>query len=155
MAHGGQSWLRRWPVDSFFPPCCCEAAMLEEGVSDHRHKRMTVKALPGSSLERRSAGHASFAVVSSRELDEQSRSVGASGSSVRISNGTNETGYGSGRDRSCRSRSVTHTCLFSNGLCGQLFACQTDHIDRAIIIEFNTVRSVCYNVMGLVSECAD
>ena len=24
--------------------------MLEEGVSDHRHKRMTVKALPGSSL---------------------------------------------------------------------------------------------------------
>src|SRR5215510_581542 len=30
---------------------CCEPAMLEEGVSDHRHKRMTVKALPGSSLE--------------------------------------------------------------------------------------------------------
>ena len=25
--------------------------MLEEGVSDHRHKRMTVKALPGSPLE--------------------------------------------------------------------------------------------------------
>ena len=25
--------------------------MLEEGISDHRHKRMTVKALPGSSLE--------------------------------------------------------------------------------------------------------
>ena len=25
--------------------------MLEEGVSDHRHKRMTVKALPRSSLE--------------------------------------------------------------------------------------------------------
>jgi hypothetical protein len=25
--------------------------MLEEGVSNHRHKRMTVKALPGSSLE--------------------------------------------------------------------------------------------------------
>jgi hypothetical protein len=25
--------------------------MLEEGVSDHRHKRMTVKALRGSSLE--------------------------------------------------------------------------------------------------------
>src|SRR5262249_62432975 len=25
--------------------------MLEEGVSDHRHKRMTMKALPGSSLE--------------------------------------------------------------------------------------------------------
>ena len=30
---------------------CCEAAMLEEGVSDHRHERMTVKAVPGSSLE--------------------------------------------------------------------------------------------------------
>ena len=25
--------------------------MLEEGVSDHRHKRMSVKALPGSSPE--------------------------------------------------------------------------------------------------------
>ena len=25
--------------------------MLEEGVSDHRHERMTVKALPGSPLE--------------------------------------------------------------------------------------------------------
>jgi hypothetical protein len=25
--------------------------MLEEGVSDHRHERMTVKALPGPSLE--------------------------------------------------------------------------------------------------------
>ena len=25
--------------------------MLEEGVSDHGHERMTVKALPGSSLE--------------------------------------------------------------------------------------------------------
>ena len=35
----------------FFPPCCCEAAMLEEGVSDHRHERMTVKALPGPSFE--------------------------------------------------------------------------------------------------------
>ena len=25
--------------------------MLQEGVSDHRHQRMTVKAVPGSSLE--------------------------------------------------------------------------------------------------------
>ena len=25
--------------------------MLEEGICDHRHERMTVKALPGSSLE--------------------------------------------------------------------------------------------------------
>src|SRR4029077_1612194 len=39
------------PLILFFPPCCCEPAMLEEGVSDHRHKRMTVKAMPGSSLE--------------------------------------------------------------------------------------------------------
>ena len=35
----------------FFPPRRCKPTMLEEGVSDHRHKRMTVKALPGSSLE--------------------------------------------------------------------------------------------------------
>jgi hypothetical protein len=35
----------------FFPPCRCEAAILERGVSDHRHERVTVKALPGSSLE--------------------------------------------------------------------------------------------------------
>ena len=51
MTYGGQSWLRRRPVDSFFPRCCCETAMLQEGVSDHRHKRMSVKALPGSSLK--------------------------------------------------------------------------------------------------------
>jgi hypothetical protein len=35
----------------FFLPYCCEAAMLEKGVGDHRHKRMTVKALPGLALE--------------------------------------------------------------------------------------------------------
>jgi len=34
------------PLILFFPPCCCEAAMLEEGVRDHRHERMTMKALP-------------------------------------------------------------------------------------------------------------
>ena len=39
------------PLIVFFPPRCFEPAMLEEGVSDHRHKRMTVNALPGSSLE--------------------------------------------------------------------------------------------------------
>src|SRR6267142_3579268 len=39
------------PLFLFFPPCCCEAAMLEEGVRDHRHERMAMKALPGSSLE--------------------------------------------------------------------------------------------------------
>src|ERR1700736_1687334 len=51
VAHGGQSWLRRRAVDSFFPPRCCETAVLEEGVSDHCHKRVTVKPLPGSPLE--------------------------------------------------------------------------------------------------------
>lgn len=39
------------PLILFFPSCCCEAAILEEGIRDHRHERMTVKALPGSSLE--------------------------------------------------------------------------------------------------------
>src|SRR3979409_236002 len=39
------------PLILFFPPCSCKAAMLEEGVRDHRHERMAVKALPGSSLE--------------------------------------------------------------------------------------------------------
>jgi hypothetical protein len=33
-------------VASFFPRCGCETAMLQEGVSDHRHECMTVKALP-------------------------------------------------------------------------------------------------------------
>jgi hypothetical protein len=35
----------------FFPSGCCEPAVLEEGVSDHRHERMTVQPLPGSALE--------------------------------------------------------------------------------------------------------
>jgi hypothetical protein len=51
LAHGGQGWVRRRPVDCFFPPCCFEPAILEEGVGEHRHKRMSVKALPASSLE--------------------------------------------------------------------------------------------------------
>jgi hypothetical protein len=34
-----------------FPACCLEPAILEESVGDHRHERMTVKALPGSALE--------------------------------------------------------------------------------------------------------
>ena len=51
VAYGGQSWLRRRPVDSFFPPCCFKPATLEESVGDHCHERMTVKALPGSALE--------------------------------------------------------------------------------------------------------
>src|SRR5262245_9659367 len=39
------------PVILFFPPCCFKPAILEESVGDHRHERMTVKALPGSALE--------------------------------------------------------------------------------------------------------
>jgi hypothetical protein len=42
----------RWrPVDSFFPPCGFEPAMLEESVSNHGHERVAVEALPGSPLE--------------------------------------------------------------------------------------------------------
>src|SRR5262245_14423850 len=39
------------PLILFFPLRCFETAVLEEGVGDHRHERMTVKALPGSSFE--------------------------------------------------------------------------------------------------------
>ncbi len=39
------------PLILFFPSCCFEPAILEESVGDHRHERMTVKALPGSALE--------------------------------------------------------------------------------------------------------
>jgi len=46
-----QSWLRGWTADSFFPPRGCEPAILEEGVGDHRHERVTLKALPGAALE--------------------------------------------------------------------------------------------------------
>ncbi|MGY4346006.1 hypothetical protein ACVWXM_002473 [Bradyrhizobium sp. GM7.3] len=51
LAYGRQAPLRRWTVDSFFPPRLCETAMLEECVSDHGHERMTMKALPGSCLK--------------------------------------------------------------------------------------------------------
>ena len=51
VSHGWQRRLRRRAADSFFPPRCCETAMLEEGVSNHRHERMAVQALPGSALE--------------------------------------------------------------------------------------------------------
>ena len=51
LAHGRQARLRRWTADSFFPPRLCETAILEECVSDHGHERMTMQALPGSSLE--------------------------------------------------------------------------------------------------------
>ena len=51
VAHGWPGWLRRRSVDSFFSPHLGEAAILEEGASDHCQGCMTVKALPGSSLE--------------------------------------------------------------------------------------------------------
>ena len=49
--YGGQSWLARWAGDFFFPFGCCQAAVLQEGVGDHRHQRMAVKPLPASTLE--------------------------------------------------------------------------------------------------------
>ena len=51
VAYGWQARLGRWTIDSFFPPRLCETAMLEECVGDHGHECMTMKALPGSSLE--------------------------------------------------------------------------------------------------------
>src|SRR5262245_41516611 len=39
------------PLILFFPPCRCKPAMLEEGVSDHRHQRVTMQTLPGSAFE--------------------------------------------------------------------------------------------------------
>ena len=35
----------------FSPARFCKATVLQEGISDHCHECMTVKALPGSSLE--------------------------------------------------------------------------------------------------------
>jgi len=47
--------LMRTPISAeimiYGAPRLCETAMLEECVSDHGHQRMTMKALPGSSLE--------------------------------------------------------------------------------------------------------
>jgi hypothetical protein len=34
VVHDRHAWLRRWSVDSFSALCFCEAAMLEEGVSN-------------------------------------------------------------------------------------------------------------------------
>src|SRR5262245_59604138 len=39
------------PLILFFPPCRFEPAILQESVGDHRHERMTMEALPGSTLE--------------------------------------------------------------------------------------------------------
>ena len=38
-------------MTSFSPPHLSEATMLKEGVSDHCHERVSVKAVPGSALE--------------------------------------------------------------------------------------------------------
>ena len=46
VTYGGHGWLRRRPVDSFFPPRVCEATMLQEGVSHHCHQGVAVKNLP-------------------------------------------------------------------------------------------------------------
>src|ERR1700676_5101229 len=46
-----QACLRRRSVDSCFPPRLCEAPVLQEGVGDHGHRRVTMKTLPGSPLE--------------------------------------------------------------------------------------------------------
>jgi hypothetical protein len=51
VAHGRQAGLRWWPVDSFFPSRFGNAAVLQEGVSNHRHKSVTVKTVPGQCLE--------------------------------------------------------------------------------------------------------
>jgi hypothetical protein len=45
------------PSILFFPPRCCEATMLEEGIGDHCNERMAVKALPGPPLEVVEADH--------------------------------------------------------------------------------------------------
>jgi hypothetical protein len=39
------------PQVIFFPLCCCQAAMLQEGVGNHRHQHMAMKPLPASTLE--------------------------------------------------------------------------------------------------------
>lgn len=51
VAYGGHGWLRRRPVDSFFPPRVCEAAVLQEGVCNHSHQGVTMKTLPRSPFE--------------------------------------------------------------------------------------------------------
>ena len=42
MTYRRQAWLRRRPVESFFPPRLCEATVLQESVSDHGHQRVTM-----------------------------------------------------------------------------------------------------------------
>jgi len=46
-ANGRRRWLRGARGRHFFrPPAAAEATMLEEGVGDHRHERVTVKTAP-------------------------------------------------------------------------------------------------------------
>jgi hypothetical protein len=45
-SYGRQRRLRRAGGDSFFPARGGEAKMLEEGVGDHGHQRMAMKASP-------------------------------------------------------------------------------------------------------------
>jgi hypothetical protein len=42
---------RRRPLVLSFPHCGFEPTILEEGVSDHRHERMSIQALPASALK--------------------------------------------------------------------------------------------------------
>jgi hypothetical protein len=35
----------------FFPPCLCEATVLQEDIGDHGHQRVAMKTSPGSPLE--------------------------------------------------------------------------------------------------------
>src|SRR6266404_4245550 len=51
VAYGRQAWLRWRSVDSFFPSRFGDAAVLQEGVSNHRHEGVTVKPVPGPPLE--------------------------------------------------------------------------------------------------------
>ena len=51
MTYRWQAWLWGGSLILFFPPRACEAAMLKEGIGDHRHEGMTVDAMPRSSLE--------------------------------------------------------------------------------------------------------
>ena len=46
---GKLGWRRS--VDSFFPPCLCEATVLQESVCDHGHQRVAMMTSPGSPLE--------------------------------------------------------------------------------------------------------
>jgi hypothetical protein len=50
VTHRWQARLR-WRSVDFFSPRLCEAAVLEEGAGDHGHQCVTMKTLPGSSLE--------------------------------------------------------------------------------------------------------